>query len=144
MLSYLLLGVPAASLAAGATFLFAWIPLVGSAPVWLTGAIYLYAQDALLQALLMVVLGLLTGLIDNVVRTLILQGRSKMHPLVSLIAVFGGIEMFGILGILLGPILAAVCIALVQLWPAVGQRFGLLPSAQGGEGDPRRRRGPKE
>ena len=140
LLSYLTLGVPAAFLAAGATFLFAWIPLVGSSPVWLTGAIYLYAQDALLKALLMVVLGLLTGLIDNVVRTLILQGRSKMHPLVSLIAVFGGIEMFGLIGIFLGPILAAVLITLLQLWPAVGQRFGLLPSAPGGEVHPRSER----
>jgi predicted PurR-regulated permease PerM len=137
LLSYLTLGVPAAFLAAGATFLFAWIPLVGSSPVWLTGAIYLYAQDALLKAILMVVLGLLAGLVDNVVRPLILQGRSKMHPLVSLVAIFGGIEMFGLIGIFLGPILAAVLIALLQLWPAVGQRFGLLPGAPGGEFHPR-------
>jgi predicted PurR-regulated permease PerM len=132
LLSYLILGVPAAFLAAGATFLCAWIPLVGSTPVWLAGAIYLYTQDAMLKAILMVVCGLMTGLVDNVVRPLILQGRSKMHPLVSLVAIFGGIEMFGILGVFLGPILAAVLIALLQIWPAVGQRFGLLPGAPGG------------
>ena len=74
------------------------------------------------------------------VRTLIIQGRSKMHPLVSLIAVFGGMEMFGLIGILLGPILAAVLMTLLQLWPAIGQRFGLLPSAPGGEVHPRRER----
>jgi predicted PurR-regulated permease PerM len=140
LLSYLILGVPAAFLAAGATFLFAWIPLVGSSPVWLAGAIYLYTQEALLHAICMVVVGLLTGLVDHIVRSLILQGRSKMHPLVSLVAIFGGIEMFGILGIFLGPILAAVLLALLQLWPAVGQRFGLLPGAQGGEVYPRSER----
>jgi predicted PurR-regulated permease PerM len=74
------------------------------------------------------------------VRPLILQGRSKMHPLVSLVAIFGGIEMFGLIGIFLGPILAAVLIALLQLWPAVGQRFGLLPGAPGGEFHPRSER----
>jgi len=130
-LSYLILGVPAAFLAAGATFLFAWIPLVGCSPVWLGGAIYLYSQAAILQAILMVVVGLMAGLVDNFVRPLVLQGRSKMHPLVSLVAIFGGIEMFGILGIFLGPILAAVLIALLQLWPEVGQRFGLLPGSTG-------------
>jgi predicted PurR-regulated permease PerM len=140
LLSYLILGVPAAFLAAGATFLFAWIPLVGSSPVWLAGAIYLYTQEALLHAICMVVVGLLTGLVDHIVRSLILQGRSKMHPLVSLVAIFGGIKMFGILGIFLGPILAAVLLALLQLWPAVGQRFGLLPGAQGGEVYPRSER----
>jgi hypothetical protein len=61
----------------------------------------------------------------------ILKGRSKMHPLVSLVAIFGGMEMFGILGIFLGPILAAVLIALLQIWPEVGQRFGLLPGSTG-------------
>ena len=85
-------------------------------------------------------MGLLTGLVDNVVRALILRGRSKMHPLVSLVAIFGGIEMFGLLGIFLGPILAAVLIALLQLWPVVGQRFGLLPGTQGGEVHPRSER----
>src|SRR2546423_5496631 len=49
LLLYLTLGVPAAFLAAGATFLFAWIPLVGSSPVWLAGAIYLYAQETILK-----------------------------------------------------------------------------------------------
>jgi predicted PurR-regulated permease PerM len=140
LLTYLLLGVPAAFLAAGAAFLCAWIPLLGSSPVWLVGALYLYAQGALLQALLMVVSGLLAGIIDNVVRALLLKGRSKMHPLVSLVAIFGGIEMFGILGIFLGPILAAVLIALLQLWPAIGQRYGLLPDAQGGALQPRSER----
>ena len=136
LLSYLTLGVPAAFLAAGATFLFAWIPLVGCSPVWLAGAIYLYSQDAMLKAILMVVFGLIAGLVDNFVRPMILKGRSKMHPLVSLVAIFGGIEMFGIMGIFLGPILAAVLIALLQIWPEVGHRFGLLPGSKVGEFQP--------
>ena len=140
LLTYLLLGVPAAFVAAGAAFLCAWIPLVGSSPVWLVGALYLSAQHALVKALPMVVSGLLAGILDNVVRALLLKGRSKMHPLVSLVAIFGGIEMFGILGIFLGPILAAVLLALLQLWPAIGQRYGLLPDAQGGALPPRSER----
>jgi len=133
LLSYLILGVPAAFLAAGASFIGAWIPLVGSTPVWLAGAIYLYVQDAMLKAILMVVFGLMTGLVDNFVRPMILKGRSKMHPLVSLVTIFGGIEMFGIMGVFLGPILAAVLIALLQIWPEVGHRFGLLPDSKAGE-----------
>jgi predicted PurR-regulated permease PerM len=141
LLTYLLLGVPAAFVAAGAAFLCAWIPLVGSSPVWLVGALYLTAQGALWKALLMVGSGLLAGILDNVVRALLLKGRSKLHPLVSLVAIFGGIEMFGLLGIFLGPILAAVLLALLQLWPAIGQRYGLLPDAQGGAVYPRSEQG---
>ena len=91
----------------------------------------------MLKAILMMVFGLMTGLVDNFVRPMILKGRSKMHPLVSLVAIFGGIEMFGIMGVFLGPILAAVLIALLQIWPEVGQRFGLLPGSKAREVRPR-------
>lgn len=127
LLAYLALRVPAAFLAGGVTFIFAWIPILGTTPVWLAGAIYLFTEDAYLRCTLMVAFGLVAGLTDNFVRPIVLKGRSKMHPLVSLIAIFGGIGIFGIMGIFVGPILAAVLISLLQIWPAVGARFGLLP-----------------
>lgn len=130
LLAYLALRVPAAFLAGGVTFIFAWIPILGTTPVWLAGAIYLFSQEAYLRAVFMIVFGLVAGLTDNFVRPLVLQGRSKMHPLVSLIAIFGGIGIFGIMGIFVGPILAAVLISLLQIWPAVGVRFGLLPRSE--------------
>jgi predicted PurR-regulated permease PerM len=49
-----------------------------------------------------------------------------MHPLVSLISILGGIQMFGIFGVFLGPILAAILISLLQVWPAVGKEYELL------------------
>ncbi len=130
-LAYLILGVPGSYLAAGATFIFAWIPLLGSAPVWIVGAAYLYAQESFSKVIVMIIFGLLAGIIDNFVRPLVLKGRSNMHPLVSLVAIFGGIGLFGIMGVFLGPILAAVTISLLQIWPAVAQRFGLMsPSVE--------------
>ncbi len=123
--AFLVLGVPGAFLAAGATFIFAWIPILGSAPVWIVGAVYLYVQHAILKVVIMVVLGLLAGIVDNIIRPWVLKGRSDMHPLISLVAIFGGITIFGITGVFLGPILAAVTISLLQAWPGVARRFGL-------------------
>jgi predicted PurR-regulated permease PerM len=128
LISFLLLGVPAAFLAAGATFIFAWIPILGSTPVWLSATLYLFFEDSVLKACLMLLAGSLTGVVDNFVRPLVLKGRSNMHPLVSLVAIFGGIKIVGIMGIFLGPILVAVVISILQIWPAVGNRFGLLPA----------------
>ncbi|MCM2324552.1 MAG: AI-2E family transporter, partial [Oligoflexia bacterium] len=70
--------------------------------------------------------GLITGIVDNFVRPMVLKGRSKMHPLVSLVAIFGGIGMFGITGVFIGPIVAAILISLLQIWPDVGRRFGIF------------------
>jgi predicted PurR-regulated permease PerM len=126
-LAFVVLSVPAAVFAAGATFILAWIPIVGSTPVWLGGAAYLYFFDgSILKAILMLVFGIVCGLSDNFVRPAILKGRENMHPLVSLIAIFGGITLFGIMGVFIGPILAAVVISLLEIWPSVAHRFGLM------------------
>jgi predicted PurR-regulated permease PerM len=74
----------------------------------------------------MIAIAIFTSVIDNVVRAMVLKGRGDMHPLVALIAVFGGIQMFGILGVFFGPIIAAVVISLLQVWPAIARRFDLF------------------
>lgn len=129
MLGFLLLGVPGSFLAGGATFILAWIPMAGTVPVWLAGAVYLYSNGDVVRTVLMVSVGLVAGIADNFVRPLILKGRSDMHPLVSLVAIFGGINLFGIAGAFVGPILAALLISLLEIWPVVGRRFGLLKSS---------------
>ncbi len=130
LIAFSALRVPAAALAAGATFIFAWIPLLGSGPVWISGALYLLINGMQGKAIAMVVIGIFTSLVDNFVRPLVLRGRGEMHPLVSLVAIFGGIQMFGLFGVFFGPILAAIVITLLTVWPMVGRRGGLpLPEA---------------
>lgn len=130
-IGFLFLGVPAAFLAGGATFVFAWIPLLGSTPVWLAGAIYLGSQGMYVKLAFMLGLGAVTGLVDNFVRPMVLKGRGEMHPLVSLVAIFGGLKLFGFFGVFFGPIIAAVLITLLQVWPIVGRRWGLLVDEPG-------------
>jgi predicted PurR-regulated permease PerM len=127
-LTFLALGVPAAFLAGGASFILSWLPVVGSAPVWLAGAIYLFLHGSLVPMCILLVVGILAGLSDNVVRALMLRGQAAMHPLVGLVAVFGGINMFGILGVFIGPILAAMFIALLKLWPELLGRMSAAPA----------------
>ncbi len=127
---YVVLGIPSAFLAGGATFLFAWVPVIGTTPVWLVGAIYLYAEGSTGKAIAMIIIGLSASLIDNVVRPLVLKGRSDMHPLISLIAIIGGLGVFGILGVFLGPIIIAVLLSLLHIWPDVARRFRLIPATE--------------
>jgi len=125
-LSFIVLGIPLAFLAAGATFIFAWIPIVGSTPVWVAPVIYLYFQGDIFRSILMLTFGFIIGISDNFVRPWVLGGRSSLHPLVTLIAIFGGIQMFGYVGVFVGPILMAILISLLQVWPDVAHRFGLV------------------
>lgn len=128
VIGFLALDVPGAFLAGGVTFIFAWIPMIGTAPASLAGIIYLYVQGAPVRMSLMIALALSAGLIDNIVRPLVLKGRADMHPLVGLVAIIGGIQMFGILGVFIGPVFASMLLALLRIWPVIGGRFGLVPT----------------
>ncbi len=121
-LGYLILGLPAAFLAGGAAFILAWIPMVGTLPVTLTGVIVLYAQGAGLRMAGMIVVMAAAGLIDNIVRPLVLRGGEGMHPFVALLSILGGISFFGLFGVFIGPILTAMFISLFDVWPALVHR----------------------
>ncbi len=125
ILGFLALDVPGAFLAGGLTFFIAWIPVLGTVPASLAGVFFLYAQGETLKLALMVVLGLTAGIIDNLVRPWVLKGRADMHPLTGLLAVVGGIRLFGILGVFIGPILTAMLLALLRIWPELGRRYGI-------------------
>lgn len=130
LLSFSVLQVPGALLAAGTTFIFAWVPILGSMPVWGVGAVYLYLQGSILKAILMVVAGLITSVSDNIVRPLVLAGASdSMHPLLSLVAIFGGLAMFGITGVFIGPIVASMVIAVLNAWPEVARQSNIMLEA---------------
>ena len=124
-LGFITLSVPAAFLASGATFFFAFIPIIGATPVWISAAIYLYLKGSIVKCVLMIVFGLIAGLIDNVVRIVVLKGvkGSKksvgMHPMISLVAVLGGLQVFGFFGVLIGPVIAALLISMLEVWPSV-------------------------
>lgn len=123
--AFLTLQVPAAFLAGGLTFVFAFVPFLGSVPLWLGGSLFLLIQGSFIRAGLMIVFGIFIATIDNLIRPWILKGRNEMHPMVGLLSIIGGIETFGVFGAFLGPILAALLISLLQIWPVVGQRYGM-------------------
>ena len=120
------LSVPAIALGAGATFVFAWIPVLGSAPVFIAAAIWFASHDLWWQVAILAGAGTFTGVIDNLVRPLVLRGGSDMHPLVSLVAILGGIEVFGIFGVILGPVLVAMFLSCARVWPFVAREAGWM------------------
>lgn len=129
MVGFAALGVPGAFLAGGLAFVLAWLPTIGCVPVWAGACVYLYAQGEIARMAGMIGVGLFTGIADNLVRPIVLKGRDDLHPLASLVAIVGGIRMFGIIGVFVGPILVALLRSLLEVWPAVGKRFGLAFNA---------------
>lgn len=114
-LVFWVLSVPAALFWGVVSGILAFLPMIAPALVWLGAAIVLFVQGELWRALAMLVLGfcVISG-IDNFLRPALIAGRSQMHGLVTLLSLFGGIFVFGFLGIVLGPLLAAVTLGILR------------------------------
>lgn len=86
------------------------LPMVGTTPVTLGAALYLLAAGRTGAAIGMAVAALVIGVSDNVVRPWVQSAQTNMHPLITLVAIFGGISAFGLAGVFLGPVIAAMAI----------------------------------
>jgi predicted PurR-regulated permease PerM len=102
-----LLGVPGPFVWGAFAFVLSFIPILGTAPVTAGATLYLFAAGHPAGGLAMGTAGVLIGLSDNIVRPWAQGSQDDMHPLVALLAIFGGIEMFGVAGVFLGPVVAA-------------------------------------
>ncbi|MGH9812701.1 MAG: AI-2E family transporter, partial [Candidatus Acidiferrales bacterium] len=96
------------------------IPMVGSALVWVPAAILLGVNGQWVKAGIMVAAGVLViGTADNILRPILMKGRSEMSELLILISVIGGLAVFGMVGIVLGPLVVSVAVAALQMYAAV-------------------------
>jgi predicted PurR-regulated permease PerM len=108
-LIFWLLGIGAALLWAVLMAFLSLLPAVGAALVWLPVAIYFVATGAVWQGLVLMAYGVLViGLVDNLLRPILVGTDTKMPDYVVLISTLGGIEIFGMNGIVLGPLIAAM------------------------------------
>ena len=95
---------------------FCLLPL-GAWVVWLPAAILLAIGGSVGRALIVAALGFgIVSAIDNVLRPALLSGRARINGLLILMALLGGIRVFGPLGLVLGPILLATALALVRTY----------------------------
>ena len=97
------------------------IPGVGSALVWFPAAVILGVKGHLLKAaLLMVFCGGVVGSVDNLLRPRLVGQDTGMHELLIFLSTLGGIAFFGIIGFIIGPIVAAL---FVTVWEMYGVAF---------------------
>jgi predicted PurR-regulated permease PerM len=88
------------------------LPAVGAALIWVLAAIYLLATGFVWQGVVLFIFGaLVIGLVDNILRPLLVGKDTKMPDWVVLISTLGGLATFGLNGFIIGPVIAAMFIA---------------------------------
>jgi predicted PurR-regulated permease PerM len=94
-----------------------FLPVVGAPTLCIPAALFLFANHHTWQGIVLLAYGLLfIGNIDNVLRMIINKRVANTHPLISVIGVFIGLPLFGILGLVFGPLLLSYFLLLVEIY----------------------------
>ena len=111
------LGVSAALLLGVLMGVFSMVPVVGGALVWLPTVIVLLIAGHTTSAIVLAVwCVLVVGSVDNFLRPKLVGGRTQMHDLMIFFSVLGGVQVFGMMGLLLGPVVFAITMALLAVF----------------------------
>lgn len=115
-LMFWILGIPSGALWGMVTVLTSVLPIVGAAAVWVPGTLYLVLTGYWAQAIVLAVWGtvVISG-VDNFLRPRLVGGRVGLNELVMFFALLGGLRVFGVLGIVLGPLVFAIAASILEV-----------------------------
>jgi predicted PurR-regulated permease PerM len=93
------------------------LPVVGAWPIWIPAVIWQFSTGHAVRAIILIAIcGALGATIDNVLRPVLLGGRASLNGLLVFISVLGGIAVFGVLGVVLGPIVVASAVGILDVY----------------------------
>lgn len=116
-LAYWVLAVPFAAVLGVATAFTALFPIGGSTLISVPASIYLFLQGAYLKGTMLLVWSLgVVGTVDNILKPLFIGTRLRLPMLFLFFGILGGLRLFGIIGLILGPVLFALLAALLDLY----------------------------
>ncbi len=116
-IGFALFGIPHAVFWGFLAAILALLPVGGAALIWLPGAAYLYLTGSALSGILLGAWGLLlVSLPDNFLKPLLIGEKSKIPTFILFIALLGGLQVYGLLGLLFGPLVVTLLTALVRIY----------------------------
>ncbi|MDR2788630.1 MAG: AI-2E family transporter [Candidatus Accumulibacter sp.] len=131
MLGYLIAGVPGVAMLTFMTFVFSMVPVIGATLIWLGAAWWLYDSGQTGWAVFMLLWGMFgISSVDNVVKPLLISRTSSLPLLLIVVGIFGGVMVFGFIGLFLGPMLLALGQVLIREWLALADEYEEPPSLQ--------------
>jgi predicted PurR-regulated permease PerM len=116
-LSFWVLGLPSPIFWGTAMALLSFIPIGGTALIWVPAAIILLIEGAVLKGFILLGLGVFViSMVDNLLRPFFISTRTNIHPLLLFFAVLGGVQAFGLIGFVAGPLIATLFLTLIEIY----------------------------
>jgi len=119
-LGFIIFGVPNPVLWGTIAAIGALIPGLGTSVVLIPAIIYLYFTSSVWATIgLLIWAGLAVGLIDNFLGPILIGKKAKLHPLITLLSVLGGLSLFGPVGFIIGPLTISLLLVLVDIYATI-------------------------
>lgn len=117
LIGYLILGVSDPFFWFGVTCIAGMLPVVGAALAYVPIAIMFFANNDPVRGIIMTVYGFgVIGTVDNILRFTLLKKIGNVHPLTTVFGVIVGLNMFGFLGMIFGPLLISMFVLLLRIY----------------------------
>lgn len=113
-LGFIFLGIDGAIFLGILTFFAAFLPLIGTGLVWLPLGFSFIITGDYVTAIQIFFIGIIVSTIDNVLIPYIISEKTNIGPVVTLISIIGGIQVFGIYGVIMGPFILGVLFVLIE------------------------------
>jgi predicted PurR-regulated permease PerM len=115
-ITFSILGIPSPVVWGLAMFITSFIPLLGTFVIWGPATVYLFFQGATLKGIILIFVGIFViSMVDNILRPLIIRGKMKMPTLAIFFSILGGIKLFGFIGLIMGPLVLALFVSVVEI-----------------------------
>jgi predicted PurR-regulated permease PerM len=117
LIGYLIIGIDEPFLWFAATCITAMMPVVGAALVYVPLTVMLFAKGETGRGIAMAIWGFgFIGLVDNLFRFIINKKIGDIHPLITIFGVLAGLQLFGFIGLIFGPLLISMFILLLRIY----------------------------
>jgi predicted PurR-regulated permease PerM len=130
-LAFAALGLPSPVVWGVVMFFLSMVPMVGSSVIWVPTSIYLAVSGHWPKALALALWGaLVIGTIDNILRPKLVGEKARLHELLIFFSVLGGLQVWGPLGLVLGPVMIAITLALFDIFKHMDPAFRDKPMVE--------------
>jgi len=133
---FAIVGIPSAVFWGAIMAFLSIIPFLGAFIIYVPAGIILLLGGSYVKGIVVIAVGtFVISQSDNIIRPYLISGRTSMHPLMLFFAILGGIALFGLLGVVVGPLIAAVFVTLLRIFefklhPETEPEVGEEPAAE--------------
>jgi predicted PurR-regulated permease PerM len=111
------LDVPSPVIWGSAIAIMSFVPMLGTFSIWAPIVVYLFLKGAIAKGFILLLIGAFgISMVDNILKPIIIGGRTKMPTLLIFFSVIGGIKLFGLIGLIMGPLSVALFISVLGIF----------------------------